>query len=24
RDYDFEKPRLLLEAGNRPAADAPA
>ncbi|MFG9046804.1 type VI secretion system tip protein TssI/VgrG [Pseudomonas aeruginosa] len=24
RDYDFEKPRLTLEAGNRPAADAPA
>ncbi|HFQ8559131.1 TPA: type VI secretion system tip protein TssI/VgrG [Pseudomonas aeruginosa] len=24
RDYDFEKPRRLLEAGNRPAADAPA
>ncbi|MBU5957871.1 type VI secretion system tip protein VgrG, partial [Pseudomonas aeruginosa] len=24
RDYDFEKPRLLLEAGNRPAADTPA
>ncbi|MBG6475404.1 type VI secretion system tip protein VgrG, partial [Pseudomonas aeruginosa] len=24
RDYDCEQPRLLLEAGNRPAADAPA